>query len=131
MPGISLTTTRSWRAIAAGVYLALMGPAGMAEVGQGIMQRSQYAAARLGELPGVRCPRLAAPWFKEFVVDLNATGRTVAEANRALRTRGIFGGKDLSHDFPELGQSALVCVTEAHTQADIDRLADALGEALA
>ena len=49
----------------------------------------------------------------------------MAEINRALRAHGIFGGKDLSRDFPELGQSALYCVTEVHTQADIDRLVDA------
>jgi len=63
-----------------------------------------------------------------MVVDLNATGLTVAEINARLRTHGIFGGKDLSHDHPELGQSALYCVTEVHTQADIDRLIDALSK---
>ena len=53
-------------------------------------------------------------FFKEFVVVFDETGRTVAEVNRALREQGIFGGKDLSSDFPELGQSALYCVTEVH-----------------
>jgi glycine dehydrogenase subunit 1 len=55
----------------------------------------------------------------------------VAEANRGLRERGIFGGKDLSRDFPALGQSALFCVTEMHTQADLDRLAAAVAEVVA
>ena len=50
--------------------------------------------------------------------------------NRALRARGIFGGKDLSSEYPELGQSALYAVTEVHTKADIDRLADELAEVL-
>ena len=68
--------------------------------------------------------------FKEFVVDFTATGRTVAEINRALRGHGIFGGKDLSIEFPDWGQSALYCVTELHSQADIDRLADAIAEAV-
>ena len=67
-------------------------------------------------------------FFKEFVVNVDDTGRTVDAINRDLRERGIFGGKNLSADFPELGQSALYCVTEAHTQGDIDRLAAALGE---
>ena len=52
----------------------------------------------------------------------------MAEINRALLDKGIFGGKDLSREFPELGQSALFSVTEVHTQADIDRLAAALSE---
>ncbi len=58
------------------------------------------------------------------------TGQTVSEINRALLARDIFGGKDLSAEFPELGSSALYCVTEVHTQEQIDRLADALEEVI-
>jgi glycine dehydrogenase subunit 1 len=123
-------TTQFLWAIVAGTYLALLGPQGIADLGRGIMERSGYAARRLGELPGVTSPSLDAPFFKEFVVDFGDTGRTVAEVNRALREREIFGGKDLSAEFPELGQSALYCVTEVHTKADIDRLADELAEVL-
>src|SRR5262249_42124931 len=115
-------------AIAAAVYLSLLGPAGLAELGQGLMQRAQYLAARLDGLPGVRAPRLDAPVFKELVVGLDDTGRSVAEVAAALRERGIFAGLDLSRDFPALGQSLLVCVTEQHTQADLDRLADAIAD---
>ncbi len=123
-------TTQNLWAIAAGAYLALVGPQGLADLGEGIVQRARYAAGRLDRLPGVRAPALEAPFFKEFVVDINDTGRTVDEVNRALRERGIFGGLDLSSQYPELGQSTLVCVTEVHTKADIDRLADELAEAL-
>lgn len=116
--------------ITAGVYLALMGPQGMVEIGQSIMARSQYTMQVLNRLPGVQAPIFQAPHFKEFVVDFNATGRTVAEINRGLLARGIFGGKDLSAEFPALGQCALYAVTEIHTQADIDHLADALKEVI-
>src|SRR5262245_34332491 len=119
-------TTQNLWAIAAGVYLALLGPEGLAELGRGILERARYAARRLGELPGVRAPALSAPFFKEFVVDFGETGRTVSEINRGLRERGIFSGLDLSGQYPELGQSALLCVTEVHTQGDIDRLAHEL-----
>lgn len=123
-------TTQNLWAIAAGAYLALMGPQGLAELGTGIVQRARYAAARLDALPGVRAPAFAAPFFKEFVVDFNQSGRSVADVNRALRDRGIFGGLDLSAQYPELGESALVCVTEVHTKADIDQFADELAEVL-
>jgi glycine dehydrogenase subunit 1 len=123
-------TTQNLWAIAAGAYLALLGPEGLAELGRGILERARYAARRLGEIPGVRAPALSAPFFKEFVVDFGETGRTVAEVNRALRERGIFGGLDLSKQYSELGQSALFCVTEVHSQGDIDRLADELAEVL-
>ena len=117
--------------ITAGVYLALMGPRGMVELGVGMMTRTRYAIERLGALDGVRVPFAGSHHVKEFVVNLDATGRSVAEVNAVLLGRGIFGGADLSAAFPELGQSALVCVTEVHTKGDIDRLATALGEVLA
>lgn len=123
-------TTQNLWAIAAGAYLALLGPRGLEELGRGIVARARYAARRLDSLPGVRAPALSAPFFKEFVVDFSDTGRSVAEVNAALRERGIFGGLDLSAQYPELGQSALVCVTEVHTKADIDRLTDELAEVL-
>ena len=124
------TTTGLWT-IAAAVYLSLMGPKGMREVGETIAAKAAYAARRLDEIEGVRAPALAAPAFKEFLVDFGSTGKTVAEINAALLERGIFGGKDLSVDFPELGQSALFCVTEVHTQDDLDTLARTVAEVTA
>jgi glycine dehydrogenase subunit 1 len=114
-------------AIANAVYMAMMGPQGFEDIGRTILQRSHYAARRLAAIEGVEV-RWPSGFFKEFVVGFDGTGKTVAEINAALRERGIFGGKDLSQDFPELGQSALYCVTEVHAQEDLDRLAETLGE---
>ncbi len=116
--------------ITAGVYLALMGPHGMVEIGEGIMARSRYAIGVLSDIPGVRVPFAPQHHFKELVVDFAGTGRSVAEINLSLLDRGIFGGGDLSTSFPELGASALYCVTEIHERADIDRLADELASVL-
>jgi glycine dehydrogenase subunit 1 len=116
--------------ITAGVYLALMGPQGMVEIGEGIMQRCRYAMQKMAELPGVRVPFERGPHFTEFVVDFTDTGKTVAEINQVLLEQDIFGGVDLSEPFSTLGQSALLCVTEIHTKTDIDRLASALKEVL-
>jgi glycine dehydrogenase subunit 1 len=115
--------------IAAAVYLSLMGPTGMQELGQHLLQKSQYAMKRLCELDRVR-PRFDAFHFKEFVVDFSATGRSVAAINRQLLTSGIFGGKDLGEHFPELDGCALYAVTETITSADIDRLVDTLAAIL-
>ncbi len=123
------TAAALW-ALTAGVYLALMGPQGMVEVGEGIMARVRYAMNLLAGIPDVRVPFAVQHHFKEFVVDFGGTGRAVADINRALLARGIFGGKDLSSEFPELGQAALYCVTEMHTKADLDRLAAELAEVL-
>jgi glycine dehydrogenase subunit 1 len=106
-------------AIVNAVYMSLLGPQGFADLGNLIFARSHYAAARIGELPGA-----SVRWggfFKEFVVDFD---RPVADVNAALRERGIFGGGAISE------RSALYCVTEVHTEDDIDRLANALAEVL-
>jgi glycine dehydrogenase subunit 1 len=116
--------------ITAGVYLALMGPQGMRELGQTIMARTRYAMTRLASIPGVRVPYAAAPHGKEFLVDLTATGKRVSEVSARLRERGIFLGYDLSRERPDLGESVLVAVTEVHTQADLERLAAELAEAV-
>ena len=123
------TTQWVW-GIGVAVYLSLMGPEGMAELGSGIMQRACYAAERIAALPGVSVPHLGQPFFKEFVVDFSGTGKTVAAVNAALLEAEIHGGKDLSGEFPALGQSALYCVTELHGVAEIERLVSALGEAV-
>ena len=117
-------------AVANAAYMSLMGPEGFVEVGRLILARSHYAARRLGEIDGVRIV-FPEGFFKEFVVDFAETGRTVSEINRALRERGIFGGQDLSREFPDLGRAALYCVTEVHTKADIDRLVSAVAEVVA
>ena len=114
-------------AIGAAVYLALLGPQGMRELGEGIIQRTRYAIQELSKIRKVTAPVFDAPHFKEFVVNFERTGKKVKEVNRILLEKhGIVGGKDLSLDFPELGQSALFCVTEVHTAEDIDRLVYAI-----
>jgi len=112
--------------ITAGVYLALMGPQGMREVGTTIMQNAHYAAKLLGQIPGVKTNRFGSVFFKEFIVDFNAAGKSVAEINKALLSDGIFGGIDLSGHFKEFGQCALYSVTEVHSQDDLLLLADAI-----
>ncbi|MHA7579156.1 aminomethyl-transferring glycine dehydrogenase subunit GcvPA [Paenibacillus vandeheii] len=119
------TQTALW-GITAGVYLALLGPVGMQEVGSTIIQKSHYAAKQISRIPGVSLRFENGTFFKEFVVDFNDTGLTVDEINQRLMETGIFGGKDLSSSYPAWGQCALYCVTETHTQADLERLVDAL-----
>ena len=112
--------------ITAGVYLALMGPQGMWEIGEGIMQRSHYAMSQISKIEGVNCPVFQSIHFKEFIVDFSGTGKTVEGINKDLLAKGIYGGKDLTEEFPELGSCALYCVTDIHTKDDIDKLAQAL-----
>jgi glycine dehydrogenase subunit 1 len=112
-------TTTALYGIIAAVYMSLLGPQGMRDVGEAILQKCHYTSAKLSEINGVevKFPR----FFTEFPLCIDATGKKVRQVNKALLKRGIFGGKDISEEFPELGQSALTCVTEVHSKADIDR----------
>lgn len=116
--------------ITAGVYLSLMGPRGMQELGKVIMQKSQYAIKKLSEIKGIKAPLFDSPHFKEFIVEFNDTWMAVKDINIYLREHRIFGGKDLSREFPELGNCAMYCITEIHTKDDIDKLVQALSDCL-
>ena len=115
-------TTTALHGIIAAVYMSLLGPDGMRDVGEAILQKSHYAARRLSEIAEVKFP----DFFKEFPLCFDASKKKVGQVNKALLKRGILGGKDVSREFPELGQSALTCFTEVHSKADIDGFADAL-----
>ncbi|NOR12790.1 MAG: aminomethyl-transferring glycine dehydrogenase subunit GcvPA [Candidatus Aminicenantes bacterium] len=114
--------------ITAAVYLSLMGPQGMQELNTVILQKSHYLMKQLSAISGVRAPYFKSSHFKEFVVDFNETGKTVKDINTYLRSKKIFGGKSLRSVFPELGESALYCVTEIHTKEDLDSLIQAIRE---
>ncbi|HEU5027645.1 MAG TPA: aminomethyl-transferring glycine dehydrogenase subunit GcvPA [Spirillospora sp.] len=114
-------TAAALNGITAGVYLALMGPRGMREIGETIMANTRYALDRLAAVPGVEAPYAAAPHFADFTLRFTGS-RTSAEVGDALLEHGIFGGAVLSDT------DALYCVTEVHTKDEIDRLADTLQE---
>lgn len=123
------TATALW-AITAAVYMSLLGPQGMRDIAEVIMEKSHYAMKRFSEIRGLKVPIFSAPHFEEFTVNFDLAGKSVQEINRFLMKSGIVGGKDVTQEFPELGQTSLFCVSEIHTKADIDKLATALQEAV-
>ena len=123
------TATALW-GMTAGVYLALMGPQGMKELGELILSKSQYLSRKLSEIKGVKVQFPESCVFKELVVNFDESGKTVSEINKKLLDAGIFGGFDLSNDFSNLGNSAIYCVTEVITVEDIDTLATTLDKIL-
>ena len=117
-------------AVAAAVYMALLGPEGFKELGKHIMYKANYAIKRLNEIKGVKCPVFNSAHFKEFTVNFDFTGKSVEEIHKGLLEMGIHGGRGISREFPELGQTALYCITEIHSKNDIDQLVEALTQIL-
>lgn len=115
-------------AVAAGVYLSILGKQGIKDLGETIMSRSRYAQRKIGELPGVRAPIFNSFHFKEFTV--NFQHKTLNEINNELKSNRIQAGIPLDNQFPDLGETSLFCVTEVHSKKHIDQLVSVLKGAL-
>jgi glycine dehydrogenase subunit 1 len=122
----NICSNESLCAVAAAVYLALLGPEGFRELSEIIMLRANYAIQLLSEIEGLHVPVFDSIHFKEFTVNFDSVNLTVNKVHRRLLEHGIHGGKDISKEFPELGETALYCITEVHSKEEIDRLATIL-----
>jgi len=122
----NICTNEALCAVTAAIYLALIGPQGLRELGETVMERVHYAITLLSEIEGLKTPLFDAPHFKEFTVNVDEANVRISDLHDKLFEEGIQGGKILCKDFPELGETALYCVTELHSREDIDRLASTL-----
>jgi glycine dehydrogenase subunit 1 len=86
------------------------------------VRKSHYACDALVQDGNCRT-RFAAPFFNEFVLELS-DARTVWQQ---LSAQHIIAGVVLEDWYPELKNCLLLCVTEMHTRAEIERLAAAIG----
>jgi len=120
----NICTNQALLAVCAAIYLATMGPTGLADVANLCLQKAHYAAQRL--TAGGRLQRaFQQPTFKEFVV--RVTDGRVDELLAEAQAAGIFAGLPLGRWYPELKDCLLVAVTEKRTKAEIDKLAEIAG----
>jgi glycine dehydrogenase subunit 1 len=124
----SICTNEALCALAAVIYLSSLGPRGLRELGEVCAANASYAMKKLNAIKGLKAPIFDAPHFNEFTLNCDDTGMSIQKLNTKLLQRNIFGGKPIRDEFPELGETALLCTTELHAKADIDRLAEALAE---
>lgn len=110
-------------AVTAAVYTSTLGPEGFRHLGEVIAHKSHYAAKQLTKISGVTAPAFDTSFWKEFVVrfDGNASAQMIHES---LLKRDLHGGKILTEEYPEFGESMLLCVTELHSKTAIDALVE-------
>jgi glycine dehydrogenase subunit 1 len=118
----NICTNQTLMAIAAAVYLAWLGPAGLVELGEACAAKAAYAAERLTAAPGVRLRHGDAPFFKEFAITFER--REPAAVRDRLADRGFLVG-------PVLDGSLMIACTERRSRKQIDGLAAAVGEVVA
>jgi glycine dehydrogenase subunit 1 len=123
----NICTAQALNALGGVVYLTWLGRRGLVELCELLLQRTHYAREALAALDGVQALH-ARPVVREFAVRLDAPVERVIERCAA---EGVNPGVPLGPDYPEFGDGLLVAITERRSRADIDRLAEVLGAAVA
>jgi glycine dehydrogenase subunit 1 len=118
----NICTNQALCALAAAIYLSLMGKEGIREVAELCLEKSHYAQEEICKLKGFT-RKFASPFFKEFVIEAPKRAHDVIAA---LRVKGILPGLDLGRYFPGMENCLMIAVTERRTKSDIDRLVKAL-----
>lgn len=121
----NICTNQGLMALRAAIYLCALGPSGLAETARLCYDNAHYAAGRIGAIPGYAVDA-AETFFHEFVVSTPVPAADIV--SRAAR-EGILAGYDLSRSYRERNRELLVCVTEQHTKASIDRFVEVLSRA--
>jgi glycine dehydrogenase subunit 1 len=121
----NICTNQGLMALAATVYLAVMGKHGLRKAAELCYHKAHYAADQIASIPGYSVDR-SRPFFHEFAVKCP---RPVNEINEKLILRGIIGGYDVSRDYLYHTDTMLICVTEMNRKAEIDALVEVLKEA--
>jgi glycine dehydrogenase subunit 1 len=125
----NICTSQALNALAGVVYLTWLGRRGIVELGELLLARSHYAREALAALPGVEKLH-EQPVIRELALRLDAD---VAAVKRRCAGQGVNPGVDvraLSGREEDRGV-LLVAITERRTRADIDRLVEVLGAAVA
>jgi len=123
----NICTSQALNALAGTIYLAWLGRRGIVELGELLVRRTAYAREKLAALDGVELLH-EAPVAREFAVRLDAPVGAVVDR---VSEEGIAAGYPLGREYPEYDDGLLVAITERRSREDIDRLADALGRAIA
>jgi glycine dehydrogenase subunit 1 len=116
----NICTNQALCALAATIYLTLMGKTGLRQLAEQNLAKAHYAAGQLRAVPGVEIP-FAAPHFNEFVVKVPGDAKGLLED---LRREKIIGGLYLGDFYPELSNHLLVCFTELVSRKAIDKMVE-------
>jgi glycine dehydrogenase subunit 1 len=119
----NICTNQTLFALRAAIYLAQLGPQGLAETAELCLRKAHYAKEQLSKSSRLSLA-FDQPIFKEFVVR-DRDGR-VADLLAQARDAGYLAGIPLGQWYPQLADCFLVTVTEKRTKAEIDGLVEVL-----
>lgn len=117
----NICTNQSLCALAATIYLCLLGKAGLKLLAEQNLAKAHYAAQQLRGVPGVEVP-FSGACFNEFIVRVPGDTSHLLEE---MRREKIIGGLHLENLYPELKNHLLMSFTETVSKAAIDRVVEA------
>lgn len=118
----NICTNQALCALAANVFLAVVGRKGLVQMAESSLQKAHYLAERIGKVGGLGIA-FRGSFFKEFVI---RTRRPAAEVVDAMLGRGFLAGVDLGRFKPQWSNLLLIAVTEKRTKKEMDSYVDAL-----
>ncbi|MDD5087394.1 MAG: aminomethyl-transferring glycine dehydrogenase subunit GcvPA [bacterium] len=113
----NICTNEGLCATRAAMFLSLVGPQGLRQIGEGCMQGCGYLRAKLAKVPGVEV-LFDGPHFKEFAFRIQAD---IPSFSKFMADRGLLPGIPLKRFGMGLDDALLVAVTERRTAAELDR----------
>ncbi len=122
----NICTNNALMALAATVYMSVLGPQGLKEIAGISLQNAHYMAQRLAEIPAVKV--LYRDFLWEFVI--KTENIPSGEFINKLAENDIFIGIDLSKKFDDMQNCILVSVTEMNSRGDIDRAIELIADIL-
>ncbi|PIQ25301.1 aminomethyl-transferring glycine dehydrogenase [bacterium (Candidatus Blackallbacteria) CG17_big_fil_post_rev_8_21_14_2_50_48_46] len=120
----NICTNQGLMALAATVWLSLLGKAGLQELASLCLKQAHHLAKRIAELPGFEVVN-SGPFFHEFVVKSTEPIETLFAR---LKKAHVLPGLRLQTWYPELENHFLVTVTEMNRPADLDHFIDLLAQ---
>ncbi len=120
----NICSNQGLMALAATIYMSLLGKSGLRKVAELCYQKAHYAAEQICKVKGFRVINTQ-PFFHEFVVECPFS---VSDINEHLLEHGILGGYDLEKSYPDMKNCMLVAVTEMNSKDEIDALVEVLAE---
>ena len=119
----NICTNQSLIALAASIYLSLIGKEGLRQVAELCLEKAHYLAGRIAGLPGWRLAWPDEPFWHEFAVE---TPRPPAEVIERLIEKNFLAGIDLGRLDKGLEGKMLVAVTERRTKTEMDAFVESL-----
>ena len=116
----NICTNQGLLVTAATIYMALLGPDGLAKVAQASHANTQKLIEKL-KATGNASPRFNRPVFHETVMSYELP---TDELMRAMSSRSILPGVEIIDDYPELGNVLLICATETKSEEDLNTYAE-------